>query len=75
MTLFDATGRPSQALPPNAAQEAGGNLESVAAAVPTQTELMLMILKELRILNHLIAELAMIPSQDVQALRDDPSFP
>jgi hypothetical protein len=75
MNLYDSSGRKLQALPENAAQESGGNLQTLSVGQQAQLELLQLLLREQQITNKLLAEGSGISDSDVQGLRDDPNFP
>jgi hypothetical protein len=75
MRIYDAKGRKLEALPENAAQESGGNLQSLAVNQQATVELLQLILKEQQIQTTLLVEAFGLNDNDVIAMRDDPNFP
>lgn len=72
MTLYDSKGRAKLALPENAAQETGGNLDDIAQATAhTQTELLRLILAELRVHTFILSTEFGVSSTDIDAIRAD----
>lgn len=70
MTLYDTKGRKQQALPENAAQEAEGNLDTIAeATAQTQADLMRAILAELRVHTFILSTEFGVTQSDVESLR------
>lgn len=72
MSLYDKKGRQKLALPENAAQESGGNLDTIAeAAKYTQIDLLRLMLTELRVQTFILSTEFGISSGDLEALRAD----
>jgi hypothetical protein len=75
VTLYDNKGRAQQALPENAAQESDGNLEKIAEATRiTQTELLRLMLIEMRVQTFILATEFGVSETNLAQLRSDPDL-